>query len=214
MAAAVAIAVLLIGCAIPRETPANPGADGATASTVPAIPVAEARKHLDELPVAVRGVLDGYDRTEKFPTWRTLSNSCDVREEVLKRDGVDVAVNDECVPVSGTWRSPYDGRTWTKASDVDVDHVVPLAQAWVSGAKSWDQARREQFANDRTLPQLRVMTDNLNQEKGDKAPDQWKPPLVSYWCVYATDWITIKHAYALSITVPERTALSSMLDKC
>ncbi len=210
---AVALLALSTGCEVPRAAPANPGTGGAVASAAPAIPVAEARTRLGALPVAVRGVLDGYDR-EKFPHWKTVSATCNVREELLKRDGVNVEVDAECAAVSGSWRSPYDGETWTKASDVDVDHVVPLAQAWVSGAKSWDQARREQFANDLTQPQLRVVTDNLNQEKSDKAPDQWKPPLVAYWCTYATDWIVVKHAYGLTITVPERTALSSMLDRC
>ncbi|MEV6906751.1 hypothetical protein [Amycolatopsis sp. NPDC051071] len=106
--------------------------------------MAEARRLLGTLQVAVRGTLDGYDRNKKFPHWKAVSGSCDVREELLKCDGVGVTVNAECTPVTGSWRSRYDGETWTEASDVDVDHVVPLAQAWVSGARSWDQAAREQ----------------------------------------------------------------------
>ncbi|KZB88386.1 HNH endonuclease family protein [Amycolatopsis regifaucium] len=205
--------VPVVACAAPRATPADPGGSS-TAGTAPAVPAAEARKLLGTLQVAVRGTLDGYDRDTKFPHWKTVSGSCDVREELLKRDGVNVTVNAECAAVSGAWRSPYDGETWRKASDVDVDHVVPLAHAWISGAKSWSQAKREDFANDLTRPQLRVMTDKLNRQKGDKAPDQWKPPLVSFWCTYATDWIVIKAQYGLTITVPERTALSGMLDHC
>ncbi len=207
------VSMLVAGCAVPRADSVNPGTSGTAAEKAPTIPVTEARKRLGELSVAVRGVLDGYDRA-KFPHWKTVSGACNVREELLKRDGVNVEVNAECAAVSGTWRSVYDGETWRKASEVDIDHVVPLAQAWASGAKSWDQARREQFANELTLPQLRVVTDNLNQQKGDKAPEAWKPPLVAFWCTYATDWIVVKHAYGLTITVPERTALSSMLDRC
>jgi hypothetical protein len=182
----------------------------ATATVAPA----EARRQLGELTVAVRGVLDGYDRDKKFPHWDVVSGACNVREEVLKRDGKDVVVTSSCAPKSGTWTSPYDGATWTKASDVDIDHVVPLAHAWISGAKTWPQDRREQFANDLTRPQLLAVTDNVNQEKGDKAPDQWKPPLVAFWCTYATDWIVVKHYYELTITVPEKNALASMLDRC
>lgn len=211
--AAVVLFASVVACAVPRPTPADPGGSSVDGTT-PAVPVAEARKLLGTLQVAVRGTLDGYDRDTKFPHWKTMSGSCNVREEVLKRTGVDVEVNEDCAPVSGSWRSAYDGETWRKPSDVDVDHLVPLAHAWVSGAKSWDQARREQFANDLIRPQLLVVTDNVNQEKGDKAPDQWKPPLVSSWCGYATDWIVVKAGYGLSITVPERTALSSMLDHC
>jgi hypothetical protein len=187
-----------------------------TSSTTPAPAVAapDARRQLAELAVAVRGNLDGYDRDKKFPHWKTATGSCDVREEVLKRDGQDVTVNARCSPVSGTWHSAYDGATWTKASDVDIDHMVPLAHAWISGAKTWPQATREAFANDLTRPQLLAVTDNVNQQKSDKAPDQWKPPLVSFWCTYATDWIAVKHHYGLTITVPERTALTTMLDHC
>ncbi|MEV7548431.1 HNH endonuclease family protein [Amycolatopsis sp. NPDC089917] len=208
-------AVLLasvISCGVPPATPSAP-AGKSVAGEAPAVPVAEARKLLGTVQVAVRGVLDGYDR-DKFPHWKTVSGRCNVREEVLKRAGENVEVDADCAPTSGSWHSPYDGETWRKASDVDVDHVVPLAHAWVSGAKSWDQARREQFANDLTRPQLLVVTDNVNQEKGDKAPDEWKPPLVSFWCAYATAWIVVKAGYGLSITVPERTALAGMLDRC
>ncbi|MFK0243389.1 HNH endonuclease family protein [Amycolatopsis azurea] len=207
------VATVLLASVAACEVPPVAPDGGSPATVAPVVPVAEARKLLGELPVAVRGVLDGYDR-DKFPHWKTVSGSCNVREEVLKRDGVEVKIDGQCAPVSGSWRSPYDGETWRKATDVDVDHVVPLAHAWVSGAKSWDQARREQFANDLTRPQLLAVTDNLNQEKGDKAPDAWKPPLVSFWCTYATDWIVVKAGYGLTITVPERAALSSMLDRC
>ncbi|WP_082857640.1 HNH endonuclease family protein [Amycolatopsis regifaucium] len=203
----------MVACAVPPATPVAPGGSP-VAGSAPSVPVAEAQKLLGTLQVAVRGNLDGYDRDKTFPHWKTVSGSCNVREEVLKRAGENVEVDERCAPVSGSWHSTYDGETSRKASDVDVDHVVPLAHAWVSGAKSWDQAKREQFANDLTRPQLLVVTDNVNREKGDKAPEQWKPPLVSFWCTYATDWIVVKAGYGLSITVPEKTALSSMLDRC
>lgn len=173
----------------------------------------DARQQLSELTVAARGSMTGYSR-DKFPHWHIVEGSCDTREEVLKRDGDNVRVDADCQPISGMWTSPYDGATWTDASDVDIDHVVPLAQSWVSGAASWTQARREQFANDLTRPQLKAVTDNVNQSKGDKAPDEWKPPLVSYWCEYATDWITVKHFYQLTVTTAEKSALSQMLDHC
>jgi hypothetical protein len=185
---------------------------GATAAAAPVAP-AEARTELGALQVAVRGTMDGYSR-EKFPHWDKVDGACDTREQVLKRDGKNVSVDSQCAAKSGTWVSAYDGETWTKASDVDIDHMVPLGQAWISGAKSWTTERREQFANDLVRPQLHAVTDNLNEQKSDKAPDAWKPPLVSYWCAYATDWIVVKRNYGLTITVPEKTALETMLGKC
>ncbi|MFD8500662.1 HNH endonuclease family protein [Amycolatopsis sp. NPDC059657] len=182
-------------------------------AAAPSANAGDARAQLEQLKVAPRGTLDGYDR-KKYPHWSNQGQNCNTREFVLKRDGKDVKAGSDCNPTSGSWTSPYDGDTWTKPSDVDIDHMVPLAQSWVSGAKDWTNEKREQFANDLTRPQLFTVTDRVNQQKSDKAPDQWKPPLVSFWCTYATDWITVKNYYALTITSAEKSALTLMLDKC
>ncbi|HJQ46674.1 MAG TPA: HNH endonuclease family protein [Amycolatopsis sp.] len=184
------------------HTPATPSASAASA-----------RSELADLVVKPRTGMGGYSR-EKFPHWATVSGECDTRETVLKRDGQDVVTDAQCRPTSGTWRSPYDGGTWTKASEVDIDHTVPLGQAWESGAASWTTEGRKAFANDLTRPQLRAVTDNVNQAKSDKAPDEWRPPLQSDWCIYATDWITVKHYYQLTVTDAEKAALTDMLTRC
>jgi len=203
----------LTGCKVPDELAAGSGSQPAGTAAAPPIPPAEARTELAALQVAVRGTMDGYDR-EEFPHWDKVDGTCDVREQVLKRDGKDVQTDAQCAAKSGTWVSPYDGETWHKASDVDIDHMVPLGQAWVSGANKWTRERREEFANDLVRPQLHAVTDNVNEQKSDKAPDAWKPPLVSYWCTYAADWIVVKRNYGLTITVPEKTALETMLGRC
>ncbi|WIV55149.1 GmrSD restriction endonuclease domain-containing protein [Amycolatopsis nalaikhensis] len=204
---------LVLLAVLASVTACKPLVEAQPTTAAPPVAPAEARTQLAALKIAVRGTLDGYSR-EKFPHWDDVDGACDTREQVLKRDGKDVTTNSDCAPKSGTWLSPYDGKTWSKASDVDIDHLVPLAQAWVSGAKAWTQQRREHFANDLVRPQLHAVTDNLNEQKGDKEPDQWKPPLVSYWCTYATDWIVVKRNYGLTITVPEKTALETMLSRC
>jgi hypothetical protein len=119
--------------------------------------------------VATQGSTSGYSR-DLFPHWITISGSCNAREQVLKRDGTSVVVDSACAATSGRWYSPYDGATWTAASDVDIDRVVPLAEAWRSGANSWTTSRRQSFANDLTRPQLIAVTDNVNQSKGDQDP--------------------------------------------
>ncbi|THA63867.1 HNH endonuclease [Streptomyces sp. A0958] len=170
-------------------------------------------EQLDELTVAARGSMDGYSR-DKYPHWIDQGDSCNTREAVLKRDGKDVKTGSDCYPTSGTWKSPYDGATWTDPSDVDIDHMVPLGNSWVSGAKKWTNAERQAFANDLTNPQLFAVTDNVNQSKSDKAPDKWRPPLKSYWCQYSTDWIEVKHHYKLTVTTEEKAALKDMLATC
>lgn len=112
---------------------------------------------------------------------------------------------------------------------MDIDHVVPLANAWRSGASKWTTAQRRAFANDLTNPQLIAVTDNVNQAKGDDGPEAWKPPLskfsfspadndanglASYYCTYAKMWVRVKYVYDLTITSAEKNALVSMLDTC
>ena len=112
----------------------------------------------------------------------------------------------------GEWLDPYTGRTYTDPSEIDIDHVVPLANAWRSGASSWGEARREQYAND---PQVLLSAeDNANQEKGDKGPEAWKPPIRTIWCDYAIRWVDIKASYHLSVNQQEKAALEQMLGTC
>ncbi|KAM7192100.1 hypothetical protein V8F33_008525 [Rhypophila sp. PSN 637] len=182
--------------------------------TPPGIPSAStAVTQLNSLTVKAY-VDDGTYNRDLFPHWITISGQCNARETVLARDGTSVVAGSNCAPTSGTWKSPYDGATWTQASDIDIDHMVPLKNAWVSGAKSWTTSKRQQFANDLTRPQLWSVTDNVNQSKGDKSPDAWKPPLSSFYCTYAKSWVQVKYYWALSITSAEKSALTSMLNTC
>ncbi|CAN8096330.1 unnamed protein product [Discula destructiva] len=182
--------------------------------TPPGIPsAASAKTALAGLTVATQVDDGNYDR-DLFPHWSSQGNSCNTREFVLQRDGTGVVVNAACTATSGSWFSPYDGATWTAASDVDIDHMIPLKNAWISGASAWTTARRESFANDITRPQLWAVTDNVNQGKGDKNPADWKPPLTSFYCTYARSWVQVKSYYALTISAAEKTALTSMLNTC
>ncbi|KAJ4375287.1 hypothetical protein N0V83_002373 [Neocucurbitaria cava] len=174
---------------------------------------AAAKTALAGLTVAAQGPQTGYSR-DLFPHWITQSGTCNTRETVLKRDGTSVVTDSACASTSGSWFSPYDGATWTAASDVDIDHMVPLSNAWKSGAAAWTTAQRQAFANDLTNPQLLAVTDNVNQAKGDSGPEDWKPPLTSYYCTYAKMWVKVKSVYKLTITSAEKTALTSMLNTC
>jgi uncharacterized protein DUF1524 len=184
-------------------------------ATPPNIPSAATAKTelaaLTEVPKD--GAMTGYSR-DLFPHWITVSGACNTRETVLKRDGSNVVVNSSCAATSGSWFSPYDGATWTAASDIDIDHVVPLAAAWRSGAAQWTTAKRQQFANDLDGPQLIAVTDNVNQAKGDQTPATWKPPLMSYWCTYAKMWTRTKYKWALTVSTSEKVALQEMLGRC
>jgi hypothetical protein len=185
-----------------------------TASAALPTPVsaATARTYLASLTVATE-VRTGYER-DLFPTWDTISGTCNTREWILKRDGTNVVTTSACVATSGSWYSPYDGATWTAASDVDIDHLVPLAEAWDSGARNWTTAQRESFANDVTRPQLLAVTDNVNQSKGDQDPATWMPSLTSYRCTYVRAWVQVKYYYNLSVDSAEKSALTNYLASC
>jgi hypothetical protein len=148
----------------------------------------------------------------KLPGGTSDPESCDAREAALIRDGTKERVEAYCDVVSGSWFDPYGGQTYADPGDIDIDHIVPLANAWRSGASSWDTAKRESFAN---VPRdLLSVNDGLNQSKGDKGPEAWKPPRKAYWCAYAKRWIGIKHYWDLSVTDAERSSLKQMLGTC
>lgn len=188
--------------------------NGPAASAALPTPVsaATARTYLASLTVATEN-RTGYDR-DLFPTWITISGTCNTREYILKRDGSNVVTNSACTATSGSWYSPYDGATWTAASDLDIDHLVPLAEAWDSGASAWTTAQRQGFANDVTRPQLLAVTDNVNQSKGDQDPATWMPSLTSYRCTYVRAWVQVKYYYDLSVDSAEKSALTGYLANC
>jgi hypothetical protein len=171
-----------------------------------------ARAQLKKLPIGKPASMKGYTR-ELFPHWRSTGANCDVRDSVLKRDGTKVKLSG-CNVVAGTWRSLYDGVVLNSPTKVDIDHMVPLANAWRSGAAAWTTAKRGDFANDLVDPQLVAVSASSNRAKGDQDPSTWKPKETSAWCVYATDWIAVKTHWKLNVTAAEKTALDDMLGKC
>lgn len=172
----------------------------------------EALTMLDGLPVETEGSMDGYDR-DLFPHWLSQGDSCNTREVVLKRDGENVETDDECRAVRGTWYSEYDDVTFDDSSDLDIDHVVPLAEAWRSGAPDWSPAKRKSFANNLSAAQLIAVSASSNRSKGDKDPANWMPR-DAYQCTYARSWVWIKNNYAMNVDSEEKSALTTALNDC
>jgi uncharacterized protein DUF1524 len=165
------------------------------------------------LGVAAESGSTTYDRA-LFPHWIDADgDGCDTREEVLVYESrTSVYPGSGCRVTSGRWYSWYDGATWTLASDVDVDHVVALKEAWESGARRWTTSDRRRFANDLGLSwSLDAVTDNVNQSKSDRDPAQWLPPSSSVRCTYAIHWVGVKYRWRLTIDSRERSALASIL---
>ncbi|NYI47655.1 hypothetical protein BJ993_004735 [Nocardioides aromaticivorans] len=158
----------------------------------------------------------GYDRA-LFPHWVDANGDCqNTRAEVLISEA-DAAVtytsSSKCTVASGRWFSYYDRATWTSAADIDIDHMVPLAEAWGSGARSWTTSRRQAYANDlgdyRTLVGV---TDNVNQSKGDQDPSTWLPTYDK--CRYVAEWVAVKIRWGLSADSAEKSVLNSYAASC
>src|SRR6476660_3015841 len=142
---------------------------GAGASTHPSgrVDKQQVTAQLNELTVRAAGSMSGYSR-DRFPHWSNQGNGCDTRDVVLKRDGANVTVGAECKITSGKWYSYYDDKWFSDPGGLDIDHMVPLANAWRSGASTWTDQQRQQFANDLTRPQLLAVSANTNRAKGDQ----------------------------------------------
>ncbi|WP_435271148.1 HNH endonuclease family protein [Streptomyces sp. 1222.5] len=173
-----------------------------------------ARTELAALIVAAPHSMDGYAR-DKFDIWSSQPGGWTTRQAVLARDGKDVKDKpSSCQPESGSWYSAYDDTTVTEVAKATIDHMVPLAEAWRSGADTWTADQRKDFGNDLKDPQLLIASESSNTSKSDSGPADWKPTNHAFWCVYAKDYTHIKSVWKLTTTDKEKSALASMLDTC
>ena len=174
---------------------------------------------LEALVVAPHSNNPPYDRGDWHPRWRDADGDCqDTRAEVLIAESsaaVTFRQARRCAVDQGRWVGPWGGNTFSQASDLDVDHHVPLKNAHVSGGAAWSRAQKEAYANDLALPAaLQAMENSLNRQKSAHGPEAWKPPLQRAWCQYARDWIDVKAKYRLAVTAAEKNALHQMLATC
>lgn len=186
---------------------------------VPALPASAeintknttAQRVLKELPVKPeRGA--GYDR-DLFRHWITI-DGCSVRQWVLVRQAKG-GQRRGCDMAGASWFSAFDGATTTNSSLFDIDHMVPLSEAWGSGARRWGEQRRIAFANDLAYrPSLIAVSASSNRSKGDRDPAEWMPPRTSYKCTYLVHWVAVKYRWGLSVDRAEKRAISAGLVGC
>lgn len=186
----------------------------ASAHAVRAVPLPLA-SGIDLLPTATES-RDGYQRTS-FKHWVDADkDSCNTRAEVLIAESrIEPTVAPGCKVTAGEWYSYYDGVTVTTPGGLDIDHMVPLAEAWDSGASTWTAERREAYANDLDGDRsLVAVTARTNRSKADQDPADWLPPLLDARCTYAADWVTTKLRWKLTVDDRERAALAEIAAGC
>ncbi|MEW2310669.1 HNH endonuclease family protein [Streptomyces sp. NPDC006864] len=195
----------------PSATTAPSGAPGG-APDGGGLPLADAIK---KIPVAEEQ-RTGYER-DAFKHWVDEDqDSCTTRAEVLLAEAVTAPEQGaRCTLSGGSWLSYYDEAEVTEARKLDIDHMVPLAEAWDSGAHDWTPERREAYANDLDAERsLVAVTARTNRSKADKDPAAWMPPAQSATCTYLVDWTATKLRWGLSADETEQAALLELAEPC
>ena len=173
---------------------------------------------LNQLEVKGRAAKTGYSRAQ-FPHWSDPDrNGCNARNDTLKRDLTNITYKvgtRDCKVVGGQLLDPFSGKSITFSStksNIDIDHLVALSNAWQTGAAYFDKAKRTQIANDPL--NLLAVDAKLNRQKGDGDAATWLPPAKSFRCEYVAAQIAVKVKYSLWLTAPEKSAMSKVLESC
>lgn len=229
IAAVIGCALLLDATSAPTRSPVvTPTVTPTVTETIEVTPEATspARELLDTLEVKGRAPMTGYDRALFGQAWSDDvrvpggRNGCDTRNDILRRDLHDIVIRPGthgCLVESGTLLDPYSGETLDfvrgpRSAEIQIDHVVALADAWQKGAQAWDEDTRRDFANDPA--NLLAVRGDLNQQKGAGDAATWLPPDTSFRCDYVSRIIGVKATYGLWVTEAEQEALSRELRRC
>lgn len=206
-------------------TPVTPGSATPSQPSIasgepnPATPAGTALEALQKLPVQAASSTSPYKRANFGKAWDDVDhNGCDTRNDILKRDLKDTVIGSDCKVKKGTYADPYTGKTINFDSStgggggIDIDHIVPLSLAWQTGASTWDDAKRLQYAND---PLNLLSADSSeNRKKGDKDASQYLPPNASFHCEYVARQVAVRAKYGTWVTPAEKGAIESVLKTC
>ncbi|MFD3641524.1 HNH endonuclease family protein [Streptomyces griseus] len=212
------ITALALALAAAVLAPAAPATAVSASTAVRSAPVAEVTTLADavgQVKVTEENRA-GYTRSS-FRHWNAGENAtdgCNTRAEVLLAEAVVAStVGAGCKLTGGTWTSYYDGQEVTSAGALDIDHMVPLAEAWDSGASAWTPARREAYANDQGAEvSLVAVTARSNRQKSDQDPADWMPPSPDAQCRYIGEWVSTKLRWQLTADDRELEALKVYAD--
>ena len=187
-----------------------------TSTTTTTVPITTDYPQLTILEVS--NSIPDYNRDD-WNHWIDENSDCqNTRHEVLieeSQETVTYTSDTYCLVSTGKWFGYYTGQYYYNASELDMDHFIPLKNAHQSGGYNWSSSKKEEFANYRLDPDNLIAVNlSANRSKGAKGPDEWKPTNTDYWCQYAYDWIRIKEFWSLTATQAEWEALVSMIATC
>jgi hypothetical protein len=195
----------------------SPTAPGRPDEAPPSATMGSARRALAALAVKGRAPKTGYSRERFGHGWSTV-NGCDTRDRMLRRDLIRriFAAGDTCAVQRGRLNDPFTAAAITfvrgGSSDVEIDHVVALGDAWQKGAQQWSRGRRVQFANDPL--NLLSVDGSANSQKGDGDAATWLPPNKAFRCRYVARQVAVKRKYHAWVTRAEHDAIARILARC
>ncbi len=215
----------LAGCATTLDATGTSGSEsgsdaGVGSGTAVKGPSGSALAALDKITIKGRAAETGYSREEFGTAWKdTDGNGCDQRNDVLRRDLTDETIKPRtkgCVVMSGTLDDPYTGKTIkfrkAEASEVQIDHLVALQNAWVTGAFKWTEKKRTELATDPL--NLLAVDGPTNSSKGAGDAATWLPPRKAYRCAYVARQVAVKVKYDVWMTSAEHKAIENVLESC
>lgn len=203
-----------ISTATPTMTPTVTPTPAATS-----MPTSIPNSLLDEISINNNsGDIPNYERSD-WKHWTDSDNDCqNTRHEVLIEESLkEVEFKDDkhCQVLKGVWIDLFTGKEYSDPSKLDIDHMVPLKNVHISGGWDWSSKRKELYANDlNESNHLIAVSASANRSKGSKGPEDWRPSDKDYWCEYATDWMSIKIKWELTVTNREFNTLKEMLNTC
>ena len=170
-----------------------------------------ANEILEELVVTPPSDTSTYSRELFGDNYVDVDGDCrDTRDEVLVRDS-ERTTTGQCQIQTGFWKSEYESFSTEDASELTIDHLVALKEAWISGASDWSEDRRQRFFNDLGSSfSLSIMSRSLNSEKGENDPGTWLP--AQSLCTYVVHWVAVKYRWTLAIDRDEKSAILEVLD--
>jgi len=196
-----------------RDSPSpTPPAAGTSEGAAAVFATLLAQLPVDNSPDSHSGYVRDY-----FNAWIDANHDgCDTRAEVLiNESAAAVTTRSTCTVSTGSWYSAYDGLWILDASKLDIDHFVPLKEAWISGAYSWDSTTRTQFGNDLGYPaSLLAVSASSNRSKSDRDPASWMPANPGFACDYVATWVAVKYRWNLSVDGTEKRVIESILAGC
>jgi Excalibur calcium-binding domain/Protein of unknown function (DUF1524) len=207
----------------PATTPSSEPVTPVPATTVPTTTVVTAAAGtalaaVARLTVKGRAPKTGYTRAQFGQAWFDADrNGCDTRNDILRRDLVSKQMQNACKVLAGTLApDPYIGTSirfiYGGASEVDIDHLVALSDAWQKGAATWPAGKRLALANDPL--NLLAVDSSTNRSKGDGDTATWLPPYKAFRCTYVARQVAVKGKYGLWVTSAEKDAMTRVLATC